>query len=74
MTMLSASTVFAQSVCLPLPRLLTMTPMGGQAGTNVDVTISGDNIEDVELLRFSHPGLTAIPKLDANGLPIAIWA
>ncbi|MCA8997114.1 MAG: serine protease [Planctomycetaceae bacterium] len=70
MTMLSASTVFAQSVCLPLPRLLTMTPMGGQAGTNVDVTISGDNIEDVELLRFSHPGLTAIPKLDANGLPI----
>ena len=66
-----ANALQAQSVCLPLPRLLTVTPMGGQVGTTIDVTISGDNIEDAELLRFSHPGLSATPKLDAAGLPVA---
>ena len=43
----------AQSVCLPAPRLLTTMPMGGQVGTEVAVTISGQHIEDVSLLRFS---------------------
>ena len=62
-----ASTVAAQSVCLPAPRLLTTMPMGGQVGTTVEITISGDNIEDAEQLSFSHPGLTATPKLDENG-------
>ncbi|REK24117.1 MAG: serine protease [Planctomycetota bacterium] len=60
----------AQSVCLPAPRLLTTTPMGGQAGTTVEVTIAGDHIEDAEELRFSHPGITAAYKLDDKGLPV----
>lgn len=61
------TTVFAQSVCLPLPRLLTTMPMGGTVGTQVEITISGENIEDISELMFTHPGLTATPKLDANG-------
>ncbi|REJ91887.1 MAG: serine protease, partial [Planctomycetota bacterium] len=60
----------AQSVCLPAPRLLTTTPMGGQAGTTVEVKIAGDHIEDAEDLRFSHPGITAAYKLDDKGLPV----
>lgn len=46
-------------------------PMGGQVGTSVDVVITGENIESVDELSFSHPGITATPKLDGNGLPIA---
>lgn len=61
----------AQSVCIPLPRLLTTTPMGGQAGTQVEITITGDNLEEASDLHFVHPGLTAKRKLDANGQPIA---
>lgn len=52
---------FAQQVTLPLPRLLTVFPMGGQAGTNVDVTITGQNLEDVSALTFSSPKITARP-------------
>lgn len=54
-----AASAFAQQVTLPLPRLLTMMPMGGQAGTNVEVTITGENIEDVTELLFSTPKITA---------------
>jgi hypothetical protein len=61
----------AQSVCLPLPRLLTTMPMGGQAGQQVEVVISGENLEDVELLLFNHPGLVATSKLDESGKPIS---
>ncbi len=68
--LLMISAVRAQSVCLPAPRLLTTMPMGGQAGTKVEVTITGDNIEDTEALRFSHAGITATPALDKKGLPL----
>ncbi|MCA9076900.1 MAG: PPC domain-containing protein [Planctomycetaceae bacterium] len=66
-----ASTTLAQAVCLPSPRLLTTTPMGGQVGTTVEVTISGQDVEDVDLLTFSHPGITAEAKVDDQGEPIA---
>lgn len=65
-----SSTVMAQSVCLPAPRLLTVMPMGGQVGSNVEVTVNGQNIEDAEELRFSHPAIVATPKLDDTGQPI----
>ncbi len=57
-TLLSASAL-AQQVTLPLPRLLTVMPMGGQAGTKVEVTITGENTEDVSELLFSTPKITA---------------
>lgn len=60
----------AQSVCLPLPRLLTTMPMGGKVGTQVEITITGESIEGASELYFTHPSITAVPKADANGKPI----
>ena len=36
----------AQLVILPAPRLLTTMPMGAKAGTTVEVTITGEHIEE----------------------------
>ncbi len=57
----------AQSVCLPAPRLLTTMPMGGQVGTEVEIVISGENLDDADELSFSDPRLTAKRKVDAAG-------
>lgn len=61
----------AQSVGLPAPRLLTTKPMGGKVGTQVEIVIAGEFIEDAAELTFSDPRLSAAPKLDANGHPEA---
>lgn len=53
--------LIAQQVTLPLPRLLTVMPMGGQAGQSMPVTITGDHVEDVSALLFSTPKITAKP-------------
>lgn len=60
----------AQSVGLPLPRLLTTMPMGAKAGTTVEVTITGEHIDDADELAFSDPRITATRKLDATGNPV----
>jgi len=57
----------AQSVCLPLPRLLTTMPMGGTAGTQSEVTVTGEHIDNATALVFNNPGIVAVAKLDANG-------
>jgi hypothetical protein len=57
----------AQQVTLPLPRLLTMMPMGGQVGTTFEVTITGENLEEVTELLFSSPQITAKPVTGADG-------
>lgn len=59
----------AQSVGLPLPRLLTTMPMGGKAGTQVEVRISGEHLEGADQLAFSDPRITATRKLDSAGKP-----
>lgn len=69
--MLFSADTFAQSVCLPAPRLLTTMPMGGQIGSTVEVVITAENGEGIDELRFSDPGLTAKPKLGNDGLPVA---
>ena len=70
-TMILPSVSIAQSVCLPLPRLLTTMPMGGTVGTQVEIAITGESIEGAGELLFTHPGLDAVRKLDANGQPEA---
>ena len=50
-----ASASVAQVVCLPAPRLLTLMPMGGQAGTTVEVAVTGENIDGSYELLFSNP-------------------
>jgi hypothetical protein len=62
-----AAPAFAQQVTLPLPRLLTMMPMGGQAGTTVEVTITGESLENVSELLSSTPKITAKPVVGADG-------
>lgn len=59
--LLFAAPALAQQVTLPLPRLLTLQPMGGQAGTSVEVKVTGEHLEDIESLRFSSPHLQAKP-------------
>ncbi|MFM8326533.1 MAG: serine protease, partial [Pirellulaceae bacterium] len=54
----------AQSVCLPLPRLLSITPMGGKAGSEFEVAIQSEHAEQIEQLRFQHPGIVASPIQD----------
>jgi hypothetical protein len=69
-TALLPSGAFAQSVCLPAPRLLTVMPMGGQAGGTVEVTLSGQNLEEVSQLLFSTPKITAKPVTGSDGKPV----
>jgi hypothetical protein len=63
-----ASRGLAQLVVLPAPRLLTVFPMGVQAGTSIEVTIAGDNIDEDPKLVFSTPKLSAEPKRDEKGV------
>ena len=67
----SAGEALAQRVCLPLPRLLSTMPMGGQVGTEVEITIATEYVNEPQGLYFSHPGITSAPKLDAEGKPVA---
>ena len=64
---LGASTSYAQSVGLPAPRLLTTMPMGGQVGTEFEVAITGEYLDDAADLTFSDSHLTATLKRSAAG-------
>ncbi|OAI41305.1 hypothetical protein AYO40_03355 [Planctomycetaceae bacterium SCGC AG-212-D15] len=44
---------------LPLPRITSIFPCGAKAGTSVEVTLIGTDVEDAESLHFSHPGIKA---------------
>jgi hypothetical protein len=55
---------------MPHPQLLIVMPAGGQAGTAVDVTLTGQDLDDPEGLIFSQPGIKG-ERLGA-GAPVAI--
>lgn len=57
----------AQLVVLPAPRLLTTIPMGGKVGSQFEVTITGENLEEVSALMFSTPKITAEPVKGPDG-------
>jgi len=63
--------VLAQSVGLPAPRLLTTMPMGGRVGTELEIKITGEHLDDLGELMFSDPRLSAKRKLDPTGKPFA---
>jgi hypothetical protein len=44
---------------LPAVRFDRLTPLGGAAGSTVDLEIAGADLEGVESLLFDHPGLKA---------------
>jgi hypothetical protein len=63
-----AAPIFAQQqVCLPAPRLLTLMPMGGQAGTSAEVAVTGESIDEANELLFSTPKIVAKAKVGADG-------
>lgn len=60
---------FAQ---LPQTRITSVFPPGGQQGTTVDLTVGGGtDLDELDGMVFAHPGITAAPKLDANGNSVA---
>lgn len=64
------ATALSQQVCIPGPRLLTLVPMGGQAGTTVEVTITHQHVDAARELLFSTPRITAKPVIAADGKPV----
>lgn len=64
-----ASSAFAQ---LPQTRLTSLFPPGAQRGTTVEVTLTGGtDLDEVDQLVLSHPGIQATQKTDAAGNPVA---
>ncbi|PYL00175.1 MAG: hypothetical protein DME19_06000, partial [Verrucomicrobia bacterium] len=56
---------------LPLARLSTVFPPGGKAGTTFEVTVTGSDLEEVQL-HFPHANIISKPKLnDKTGEPEA---
>src|SRR5262245_26838603 len=49
------------SHALPFPRLASVLPAGGKAGTVVDVTLAGADLEEPQELRFSLATIKAEP-------------
>ena len=47
---------------LPAARLSAIYPAGGKAGSDVEVVLTGADLEGVDRLHFSHAGLTALQK------------
>src|SRR5437588_6622169 len=62
-------TLFAPSLPtraeLPLARLTAIFPAGGQAGSTVELTLSGQDLDDVTRLHFRSQGMVARPKTSA---------
>lgn len=50
------------AVELPVIRLDTVFPLGGKAGSDVEVAITGADLDEAKELHFSNPGITAEPK------------
>jgi hypothetical protein len=55
--------VAAATAQLPTTQLTSIFPPGGKAGATVNVTLGGNDLEDVERLLFNHPGITAAAKM-----------
>ncbi len=66
-----AGLAISASAQLPASRLSTLSPPGGKAGTTVELTLSGVELEVATNLHIAHPGITAKPKLNAAGQPEA---
>ena len=48
---------------LPTPVLSSVFPPGGKIGATLDITVSGSDIDDLESMAFSHPGIKATLKM-----------
>lgn len=48
---------------LPSPRLLTVSPCGAKAGSTVEISWTGSDLEEPQAFLFSHPGIKATPVI-----------
>ncbi len=48
---------------MPNPDLLTVSPAVARVGETVEITIAGKNLDEADLLRFSHPKLVGKPVM-----------
>lgn len=62
--LVAAGSALAQ---LPNPTLTNISPPGAKQGTNVEVKVTGGDLDDLEKLVFSHPGITAEAKMTPPG-------
>jgi Bacterial pre-peptidase C-terminal domain len=53
---------------LPVARLFSIFPAGGKQGTTLEVTIAGEDLDNVSKLHFSDPAITAVQKTQPPGL------
>ncbi len=53
---------------LPLARLNSIFPPGGAVGTQIEVTISGVDLEEARELRFTDSGITVKPLLSSGNI------
>ena len=69
--LLSGALLHVAAQQLPRATLSSVFPAGGKQGATVAVTVSGGDLDDSNNLIFSHPGITAKPKADGKGAPVA---
>jgi len=67
--LMQSASLSAQTVCLPLPRLLSATPMGAQVGTSQEITLTGENLDLGGELLFSNPHISASRIMQEDGTP-----
>ena len=46
---------------VPMPRFDRLMPLGGVAGSTIEIEVAANDVEDATTLFFDHPGLTATP-------------
>lgn len=67
----TASPVLRAQVTAPQPFLASVSPAAAQVGTNVELSITGTDLDGASRLHFSVPGVTCAPKLDDKKQPVA---
>ncbi len=60
---LSFAWVSAIQAQMPTTMLSSVFPPSGQAGAETELQITGDNMDEMSGLQFSHPGITATQKM-----------
>jgi hypothetical protein len=56
---------------LPQARLMNIAPAGVTRGAMAEVTVTGEDLEELKGLYFSSPRISAKPKMGANGAAVA---
>src|SRR5579884_2153483 len=54
-----AATISSAAETIPTPRLDSVFPFGGRAGTDVEVNVSGEALDEPQQLLFSNTSITA---------------